>query len=339
MKDVADIAGVSQAAVSMALRGHARISESQRIRIRRICDELGYRNLRPGRMRRGVRTLPLLTRIGLVTVGSSQASTLLHPISLHCQETSTRLEVLSMPSHEITGRQCEQILEFARHLDGVLLTDWVNTDILARLAEARRPYVVLGHTMQDPAALPHPEWVRSVTCDETDMGRYAAHVLFRRGHKRLLFLSGSTPANLYNAHWRDGYRLAHLDRGLPPGAELMLTADMTEAERMRRAEESLRQDNPPTGFVLVNCVTARYLLEAARNRGRPLPSDALVMGDFPQQVAALGIQGCGILAPDFEAIAVQALHLLCRQCAGDRNFHGEVTVPFLAYGFDSGPAA
>lgn len=334
MKDVADVAGISQAAVSMALRGHPRISETQRVRIRQICDELGYKNLRPGRVRRGSRTLPALTRIGLVTVGTTHASALLHPISLRCQDTGTRLEVLSLPVHETTPPTCDQILEFSRHLDGILLTDWISHEMLSVLHSAGKPYVVLGHIMTEPGSMPRAELVRTVTCDERDMGRFAAHALFKTGHRRLLFLSGSTPAGLYNAHWRDGFRLAHADLGYAPGNELMITADMPEDERCRKAETVFDGPDSPTGFVLVNRVTARYLLEAARRRGKSIQPQNAVMGDFPQQVAAIGLQGCGILAPDFEAIADQALHLLTRQCAGDRNFHGEVTVPFLAFGFD-----
>ncbi|OGV68253.1 MAG: hypothetical protein A2498_12240 [Lentisphaerae bacterium RIFOXYC12_FULL_60_16] len=332
MKQVADVAGVSQATISMALREHPRISESQRIRIRQICEELGYRNLRPGRVRRGTLSFSLPARIGFITVGVPQGSTLLHPVSLRCQEYNSRLEVLSLPEPHSVADTGREIIEFSRHLDGVILTDFINQKILALLHHEQIPYVVIGHTMRDPGELPDPKLLRCVTCDETDMGRFASHTLFNRGHHQLFLICGNTPPNLYNARWRDGFRLAHADRDLPPGRELVEFPDLSTEARDRALEQALTDATPPTGFLMVNSLIARHALDAATRIGRPIPPDALIIGDFPEQVASIGLQGCGILAPDFKTLAAQALHLLARQHAGDRNFHGEVVVPFLTYG-------
>src|SRR5688572_15727723 len=43
MRDIAKMAGVSHSTISLALKNHPRISEEVKQRVRRLCEEVGYR--------------------------------------------------------------------------------------------------------------------------------------------------------------------------------------------------------------------------------------------------------------------------------------------------------
>lgn len=331
MKDVAEAAGLSQAAISMALRDHPRISEDQRARVHEICRKLGYRNPRAGSTRRPSQ-LRRLRRIGFIYIGGAALPPILSHVVNRAQEDRVRVEIFCEPDAADTGRIHRHILDFCRPLDGVLLTDCVRPALLADLGKARTAFVVLGPVMVGRGEAIPQSLVRSVTSDEVAMGRHAVHCLASRGHHRIGFISGEIIAGLYNARWLDGFHLAHTDLRRAPGPVLTIRRERMGINRTRDLQAFALPRDAPSGFVIPDAHLARHLADSMSYRERQLPPDALVVGDLADRVSRFGLDPYTAINPDFDAMAAQALHYLARQFSGDETARGELIVPFRVSG-------
>ncbi len=210
MKDIAERAGVTVATVSMALRNHSRISETQRQRIQELADEMGYRrdaklgelmsHLRKGKTSGQHGVIAVLTGyekrdhwkemtslVSFVSGAEAQAAYL-----------GYRLEFFWAADPKLSPARLQQILS-SRGIRGVLVMrlpegypaeeiDW------SQFCPVRQI---------DAVELPGMRMVRG---NQASHARTAASEMIRRGYTRCALIVHRRHSELIKTSWRMGFR-------------------------------------------------------------------------------------------------------------------------------------
>jgi len=279
---VAARAGVSQATVSRALRGHAGVSPATRARVREAAAELGYApSAFAAALARG-----RSNAVGVVSPWISRwfFATVLEGIHEVLAEHS--YDMLLYPLGPADGSEAARITALGLHkrVDGVIglaLPHELRAGALRQV-----PIVTVGTSTPG---------IPGVQVDDVDVGYVATRHLLELGHRRIAFL-GLDPDDIYGfqvaADRYAGYRAALFEAGIDPDAGLVETTGF-EVEAGEAALEELLvrcEWNPsrlPTAIVAVSDEVALGAIYAARHRGIRVPADLSVVGVDNHDMARL----------------------------------------------------
>jgi DNA-binding LacI/PurR family transcriptional regulator len=343
LADVAKRSEISIGAASMALRGSARISAATRERVRAVCRELGYRP--PTTTGKARREAPTMARIGLALVGRSVHdavyASLLHELSSMAHERQFRLEVQTIPAAATAPALAARILDFAAPCTGVLLCGAVSAAAL-RLVSARHPRIVLmGLPVPDEAG-PELTGERSggiiIAGQDQAMGRCATQRLLAAGHRRIAFLTEVLRPGLSHARWREGYRLALADAGLPLDPALERITGNGDDPLPPVLAEFAALPAPPTAYVVADLRLAGLLLRHLAAAGRPVPHDALIAWGSPQVARLYGIADRAMIGIDVPQWVQAALACVQMPPAAGLAAGHQVLVPFVCHHLPPLPA-
>ncbi|MDX6362642.1 LacI family DNA-binding transcriptional regulator [Streptomyces sp. NPDC058274] len=266
-RDVAQAAGVSQAAVSLVLgdKWRGRVSETTADRVREAARELGYRpnlaarNLRLGRTRTVLLVVPALTTeffAGVYTGATRVAA-------------EHGFGVVLYPSPEGIGPARDPFGSARAALDGVIASSMA-ADALTAIRGDQLPLVMLD---SDPAG---SLGAATVNLDIRDGVRQVAEHLLTLGHRRFLHLAADIPS------WTFEVRAQELAARLRevPGTELRTTGSPISIEGARAAAEAAlaEPDRRPTAVVCDDDQLAAGTYKAARRLGLRVPDDISVTG-------------------------------------------------------------
>jgi len=328
MSDVAAGAGVSVAAVSMALADSPQISEGTKRRVRATCRKLGYK---ARQRRRGAgRGRP---HYGLMVVGRAAQDDVVLPVvndlASRATAAGSRLEVGAIPDTSDRRATARHLVAFCRGLDGFILTGVLGRDARRAIAQAGIPHVVVGRVLADWPPSSPPEHMASVSCDGVAMGRYAAHWLMARGHRRIAFVCAAMPRGMYVSEWADGYRLAHADAGVTVDDGLVRVAD--EDESVGAAVRALSALKPrPTACVIPDPRVALGVLGAGRDAGLCFDKRSVVLTGPERTLAHWDLGEYPVVTEDSAGMADAALRMLALQRGGDSAAAMHWVVPFLS---------
>ncbi|MFJ2951246.1 LacI family DNA-binding transcriptional regulator [Streptomyces sp. NPDC087226] len=266
-RDVAQAAGVSQAAVSLVLgdKWRGRVSEATAERVREAARTLGYRpnlaarNLRLGRTRTVLLVVPALTTeffAGVYTGAARVASR--HGFG-----------VVLYPSPEGIGPARDPFASAQAALDGVIASSMAAEALTAIRGEAL-PLVMLD---SDPAG---SVGAATVNLDIADGVRQVTDHLLALGHRRFLHLAADV------ASWTFEVRARELAARLEdvPGASLRTARapfSIKGAQAAAEAALSVAADRP-TAVVCDDDHLAAGTYKAARRLGLRVPEDLSVTG-------------------------------------------------------------
>ncbi|WP_326724222.1 LacI family transcriptional regulator [Streptomyces sp. NBC_00243] len=266
-RDVAQVAGVSQAAVSLVLgdKWRGRVSEATAERVREAAQELGYRpnlaarNLRLGRTRTVLLVVPALTTeffAGVYTGAARVAS-------------EHGFGVVLYPSPEGIGPARDPFGSARAALDGVIASSMA-ADALTAIRGDQLPLVMLD---SDPAG---SLGAATVNLDIRDGVRQVAEHLLALGHRRFLHLAADIPSWTFEIRAQElAARLAEV-----PGTELRTArAPISIEGALEAAETALRTLDPrPTALVCDDDKLAAGAYKAARRLGLHIPDDLSITG-------------------------------------------------------------
>lgn len=266
-RDVAQVAGVSQAAVSLVLgdKWRGRVSEATAERVREAAQELGYRpnlaarNLRLGRTRTVLLVVPALTTeffAGVYTGAARVAS-------------EHGFGVVLYPSPEGIGPARDPFGSAPAALDGVIASSMA-ADALTAIRGDQLPLVMLD---SDPAG---SLGAATVNLDIRDGVRQVAEHLLALGHRRFLHLAADIPSWTFEVRAHElSARLAEV-----PGTELRTArAPISIEGALEAAETALRAPGPrPTALVCDDDKLAAGAYKAARRLGLHIPDDLSITG-------------------------------------------------------------
>lgn len=277
MKDIADLAGVSMATVSLVLNGRRGISEPTRNRVLETARELGYDT---GRRHNGVpETISILIE------------------HLPTAPTSDPFNRFVLASVEAEARKAgyRTVIEFATAEDGPVAGHWsgnwaagvlilgggdLNPEWIDTARAAELPIVIADHFIPG-VSLP-------TVVPDNFSGAYAiTRYLIEAGHQRIGFLRG--PSKYWTLEERrGGYLLAMQQADLGPDPELVPPRISHGSEKgFGETLVLLDLPDPPTAILAVSDQAAVGAYRAAMSRGMVVGQDISIAGFDDIEVAKM----------------------------------------------------
>ncbi|NEA28481.1 LacI family DNA-binding transcriptional regulator [Actinomadura bangladeshensis] len=277
IRDVAQRAGVSQAAVSKVLNDGYGVSPAMRRKVLRAIEELGYRPRVAARAMRGrSHTVGVLADIRAPIVAQ-----IVEGIEEELLDSS--LEILLAPVGTAPERQQRAIdAMINRSVDGlILIVPGLSYEALDALGRSI-PTVLIGRHGGG-------RHFDSVMDDDVAGAWLAVEHLAGQGHTRISHIAMPMgdlrrPSVLPQTAREDGYTQAMRDHGLTPD---VITTDYTEEGGYKGALMALNREDPATAIFAGTDTVALGVLRAAHELGLRIPQDLSVIGADNIPVSAL----------------------------------------------------
>ncbi len=309
-KDIATMAGVSQATVSRVLGGDQRVEETIRTRVRAAMRERNYKPDVRARALRKQRT----GLIGLVVkrphgglkddpfFGALAGAIVEHfagkPYHL-CVDMAS-----SASSHEALY---DEMLR-SRRVDGLILVESeMDDERVSRLQADRFPFVVIGR--------PSLEGVLSVDNDNAHAGEVATGHLREGGYGRIGFLGARAGVTV-----SDDRIEGFLQAGGDPS--LVVHADFGAEAAREGAERLLARADRPDALVVLDDFMAMGVVAAARRRGLRIPQDLGLVAFNDSSLCTLLEGGLTSVSLDLPRLVATACDRLLAAVEG-RDARGE----------------
>jgi DNA-binding LacI/PurR family transcriptional regulator len=268
LDDVAEAAGVSPAAVSLALRGKAGVARATRQRIVDVAAGLGY-HVRPAKGPPAEYTIGLLLATKREGPPERSYGPVVTAITAACSDAGAdvRLGTLALDDAD----EPVAVPGLTRHVgvNGFLvLGPWLSRASASMFG--RRPVVLIDGDAEDR------DLFSTVVGDDAGGAADATFTLVRRGHRRIVLAGGSDEAAPPIVERRRGYGEAMRDSGLQPSyidgsvdePESVAADVMSELKRRRRF----------SAVVGVNDEVALAVLAAAAEARIRVPADLSITG-------------------------------------------------------------
>lgn len=278
--DVAEKAGVSKGAVSLALGGRPGVGDATRERVRRVAAELGWS---PSIQARGLLASRAFS-LGLVIAQPPRriAADPFFPAFVSGIETvlvaaGYTLVLQMIGDGPRVAEESYRRLFQERRVDGVFLTDLERDDRrLPLVADLGLAAVAVGP--------PTDEYPTPLLGSDDRVGIEAAvQHLHELGHRRIGFVGGPK-RYVHSIARRQGWSRALRALGLAPGPSA--TGDFTGEGGERATHRLLARDDPPTAIVFASDLMAVAGISAARASGYRVPEDLSVTGFDNMPMAA-----------------------------------------------------
>jgi DNA-binding LacI/PurR family transcriptional regulator len=325
-RDVAQAAGVSQAAVSLVLgdKWRGRVSEATAERVRQAARELDYRpnlaarNLRLGRTRTVLLVVPALTTEFFAGVYTGAARV----------AAQHGFGVVLYPSPEGIGPARDPFASAQAALDGVLASSMA-ADALTAIRGDRLPLVMLDSDPEGSLG------AATVNLDIADGVRQLTDHLLTLGHRRILHLAADVPSWTFDVRARElTTRLA-----ATPDTELRTARAPISIEGARAATETaLTTPGPrPTAILCDDDKLAAGAYKAARRLGLRIPDDISVTGIDDLALATALDPELTTVRLDAERFGEQGMHALLAVLDGRRPDADDIPVHLAVRGSTAPP--
>lgn len=278
LRDVAQLADVSDATVSRVLNGSSKVREKTRARVMRAVDELQYTLNPHARRLAGGRSNVVGLLLPDFNVG--YGAEILHGVDDELNRHGYDL-MLYNARRGGTLHAASYMAALEKGLaDGLLVVLPHDAGIyLQTLQERQFPCVLIDHQGRNEEA---------GECFAVDVTNWqgafdATQYLIDLGHRRIGFITGRM--NLGCARDRlAGYRDALKQNGIQPDKALICNGSFHQPEGYACAQALLALRNPPTAIFASNDTMAFGVMDAARDCGLRIPEDISIIGfdDIPQ---------------------------------------------------------
>ena len=278
IKDVARLAGVSPATVSIVLNGKGKVSEETQKKVEEAAQKLGYRpNIVARSLVRGkTNTILLCAFIKEQEKLSAFYGELINRLltSISAEEYYLQIVVKGefFNGHPLDKR--EALLNIARNrlFEGlVILSHWpIHYSEVSDLVKENFPFVIVNQKVEGKG-------VSYVDIDHYDGAQKAVKYLIDKGHKRIAHLRGPRE----HRHAEERYRAyvdTLLDFNIPLKKEYVVEGNFRRISG-REAMEKLLQVSPlPSAVFAANDKMAIGALQVAKERGISVPQDLTIIG-------------------------------------------------------------
>lgn len=272
LQDLAEMAGVSIATVSRALRNSPLVSDRTKVKIRKLARDSHYEGRTMGLVP-GNSASPLLSMVVPSPQGRDRRISdpflleLIGGLADAGQEKGCDIMLSHvMPSDSSTISK----LELPSHSEGLIfLGQSTLHSHLNRLVQKSVPFVVWG------AMQPDQEYC-SVGSDNLQGGQRATDHLIRLGRRRIVFL-GNTDAPESALRYQ-GYRRALERAGMALDATLVRPADFHFESGAEAVETLLEAGIRPDGIFAASDLIAMGAIRALTQRGMRIPEDVSIVG-------------------------------------------------------------
>ncbi|MFF7451329.1 MULTISPECIES: substrate-binding domain-containing protein [unclassified Streptomyces] len=327
-RDVAQVAGVSQAAVSLVLgdKWRGRVSEATAQRVREAAHALGYRpnlaarNLRLGRTRTVLLVVPALTTEFFAGVYTGAARI----------AAEHGFGVVLYPSPEGVGPARDPFASAPAALDGVIASSMA-ADALTAIRGDQLPLVMLD---SDPAA---NLGAATVNLDIADGTRQIADHLLTLGHRRFLHLAADIPSWTFQVR---AHELATRLRTVPGTTLRTAPTPLSIEGALTATETALDTPHPhPTAIICDDDKLAAGVYKALRRRGLRIPDDISVTGVDDIALAAALDPELTTVRLDAELFGERGMRALLAVLEDHTPDAGDIPVDLVVRGSTAPPGA
>lgn len=311
ISDVSDALGLTKSTVSRALNNYSDISESTRLRVRRMSEKMGYQPLSFAQAIRTGRTksLGLVIQLSDHDAHRPFLASFLAGLSQGASEEGWTLTIATADSPEATIQTIKTLIK-DRKADGFILPRTLRTDPrVSVLRKADFPFVLYGRCV-DPAGC---AWYDVLG---EDAMRDAVLYLAKLGHRRIGFINGGTQYN-YSALRLDGFLAGMKAAGLTPDPS-HISSDAMSIETGKAASRAmLISHGPPTAIVCAVDMAAIGAYRAAADLGIAIGTDLSLIGYDGVPEGALVEPQLTTFAVDHTASGRKLSELLIRRIGGE----------------------
>ena len=264
--DVAELAGVSQSAVSRVFQESASASKAMRDRVMTAANKLGYR---PNAIARGLIT----QRSNMVAVVISQQTNLYYPevlvqLTQRFSGCGIRVLLFTLDHEKDIDSLLETMLQY--RVDGIVTAAMLSAGQLETIENAGIPVIFYNRTL--PEAL-----VNSVRCDQEEGERWLVGELVKAGHKTFSIISGPEDSPV-STERTSGAMQKLRELGIED-VTIVIGDYGYESGRHAFSELVSRLGAPPDAVIAANDVMAIGCIDEARDAfGLRVPQDLSVVG-------------------------------------------------------------
>jgi DNA-binding LacI/PurR family transcriptional regulator len=306
MEDVARVAGVSRALVSLVMREAPNVSDQRRQAVLEAARELGYRPNILARNLASRRTMTLGVMIN--DLHNPFFAEAVDGIQARSEQAGYQLLLAT----ERTGKsgRTDAIETFLRfRVDGLILTGPRLPTAEIRAAARSCPTVLLGRTLRSPE-------VDTVNSDERIGARLAVQHLADLGHRQIAHIDGGRGAG--GPPRRAGYERAMRELGLEQSIRIV-AGNFTEESGVEGAQELLTSGDAPTAIFAANDLTAVGALDRAEDLGFDVADDLSIIGYDNTAIAATHHMSLTTIDQPREAMGRIAVDLLLERLDKPRS--------------------
>ncbi len=272
LKDIAERARVSVMTVSKVLRDAPDISATTKTRIKLLAQQMGYV---PNSMAQGLRNRT--TKLyGLVISTSTDPIFARVLLALEERAHQQGCEIILTHTLNIPEREDACIRRLlSRRVDGLFISPvyrmQAEVPTYKELLHRGVPTVILGH------CVPFCGQFVNVATDDALASYQATQHLLQLGHKRIIFLAGSSQ-NPWAVERFDGYRRALREAALDVDDRLVFQAGSTIEDGAKAALQVMNEGIKATAVQAVNDLVAIGAANTLLNQGVRIPQDLSVVG-------------------------------------------------------------
>ncbi len=294
IKDVAELAGVSPATVSVVLNAvdGARVAEDTRRRVVEAAERLGYE---PNPLARGLRTRRTQT-IGFISdyvASTPYAGRMIQGAQDVAWRAGMLLLLVNTGGEAELERHAIRTL-LHRRVDGILYASFYHRVVEVPQLSRRTPMVVVD-ARPDGSSVPY------VVPDEVGGATAAVTELLEHGHRRIGFVADWYEIPAVEGRLQ-GYRDSLARYGVPFDPALVLREQPGARGGHSGVARLLDLPEPPTGVFCFTDSMAIGAYQAAAERGLRIPDDLSVVGydDHPLIASSLSPGLTTVALPHYE---------------------------------------
>ncbi len=264
--DVAEVAGVSQSAVSRVFQDGASASKEMRNRVMAAADKLGYR---PNAIARGLIT----QRSNMVAIVISKMTNLYYPevlvqLTQRFSERGVRVLLFALEHESDAATMIEQMLQY--RVDGILTAAMFTPEQLKTIENAHIPVVFYNRTLRG-------QLVSSVRCDQQEGERWLVDELVNAGHKSFGIVEGP-PDSVVSIERKMGALDELSAKGITDVTTVIGDYGYS-AGRQCFADLVQKHGGAPDAVIAANDIMAIGCIDEAReNFGLEVPGDISIVG-------------------------------------------------------------
>ncbi|WP_455717637.1 LacI family DNA-binding transcriptional regulator [Anaerosporobacter sp.] len=320
LADIAAILNVSTVTVSKALSNQKGVSEELRDKIKKLADEMGYRQ--PSTIKKDAENLSY--NIGVI-IGELFLDKYQSFYWQMYQAVTTRAVMKGcFTLLEVVSKEDENDLNLPKliqeqKVDGVIVIGRMNDEYLQCLnMRAGIPIIYLDF------------YDEKETCDAIISNSYfgsymLTNYLFEMGHKKIGYV-GSVLATDSITDRYFGYAKALMEHGIPVKQEWVINDRTSDIAKIYVDPESILIENMPTAYVC-NCdLTASYVIKILQEAGYRVPDDISVVGFDNYLYPGMCNVGITSYEVDFKEMARRTIHNLIKKISNTSYKPGVIIV-------------
>ena len=283
-RDIADIAGVSQATVSRALRNSPLVRKETRDRIQAIARELNYF---VNRNAAGLRTHQSNTLALLVFDDAAETDTRMNLFLMSLLDNIVRIAAGLGYDVLVSLQQLSDDwhikYQASNRADGLILLGYGDymeyREKLVALADANTRFMIWGPLIKDFPG-------HTFGCDNESGGFQATKHLIDLGRRNIAFIGSKSRRSPEHGARHAGYRLAQQEAGVECNERLRFAADNSEHQGYQATMQLVESGETCDAIFAGTDLIAIGAMRALQDGGRRVPEDVSVVGFDDMPLAA-----------------------------------------------------